>query len=94
MKKLENFISDRKSRHHEGWGWRRNTRLSHPVKIVYRSFQGGVQLLCGSFLFYLCLYCSLVITCLERADLLAFLCVNFTCFLSLSHMVARVRCGI
>ena len=37
--------------------------------------------------------CSLVITCWESADLLALLCVVFSCVLSLSHMVSRVRCG-
>ena len=34
-----------------------------------------------------------VITCWERADLLALLCVVFSCILSLSHMVSRVSCG-
>ena len=29
--------------------------------------------------------CSLVITCLERSDLLALLCVVFFCVVSLSH---------
>ena len=35
--------------------------------------------------------CSLVITCLGRADLLTLLCVMFHCVLSLSRMVTRVR---
>ena len=37
--------------------------------------------------------CSLVVTCWERADLLALLCVVLYCVLSLSHTVFRVRCG-
>ena len=36
----------------------------------------------------------LVVTCLERADLLALLCVMFSCVLSLSHMVSRGRGGV
>ena len=35
--------------------------------------------------------CSLVITCWERADLLAHLCFVFLVFLSLSNMVSQVR---
>ena len=46
---------------------------------------------------YLCLVLSVpynfVITCWERADLLALLCVMFPCVLSFSHMVSRVKCG-
>ena len=40
--------------------------------------------------------CRLLITCWERVDLLALLCVMFSCVfkLSLSHMVSGVRCGI
>ena len=38
--------------------------------------------------------CSLVVTCWERADLLALLCAMFSCVFSLSHMVSHVRCGI
>ena len=37
--------------------------------------------------------CCLVITCLERADFLALLCIVVLCVLSLSHMVFRVRYG-
>ena len=36
---------------------------------------------------------SLVVTCWESADILALLCVMFSCVLSLSHMVSRVSCG-
>ena len=35
--------------------------------------------------------CSIVVICWERADLLALLCVVFSCFLSLSHMVFLAR---
>ena len=38
--------------------------------------------------------CSLVVTCKERAGLLALLYVMFSCVLLLSHMVSLVRCGI
>ena len=41
---------------------------------------------CHAFLFV----CSLVVTCWEKASLSALLCVPF---LSLSHVVSRVRCG-
>ena len=37
---------------------------------------------------------SLMITCWEKADLLALLYVMFNEFLSLSHMVSWVMCGI
>ena len=60
------------------------------------------MLFCGSFLllmFRVCLailssiYCSLVVTCLERADLLALLYVVIYCVLSLPDGVSRVKCG-
>ena len=38
--------------------------------------------------------CSLVVTCWERPELLDLLYVMFSHFLSLSHMVSWVRCGI
>ena len=44
--------------------------------------------------FVLSVPCSLVVTCRERADLLALLYVLFYCVLSLSRMVFWVRCGI
>ena len=51
-------------------------------------------------MFYVCLYytilsipCNLAISCWERADLLALLCVMFPCALSLSHVVFGTRCG-
>ena len=39
------------------------------------------------------IYCSLVVTCWERADLLAHLYVMFYCVLSLSDGVSLVKCG-
>ena len=39
------------------------------------------------------IYCSLVVTCLERADLLALLFVVIYCVLSLPHGVSWVKCG-
>ena len=62
-----------------------------------------LKVLCTDLFCYLCamsvmLYlvwpCILVVTCLERADLLALLCVVFSSVLSLSHMMPLVRCGI
>ena len=38
--------------------------------------------------------CSLVVTCWERADLLALLYVIFPCVFAPLHMVSCVRCGI
>ena len=56
---------------------------------------------CGSFLLFmfrvyhavLSVHFSLMATCWERADLSALLYVMFLVFLSLSHVVAWVRCG-
>ena len=57
---------------------------------------------CGSFLllmFRVChailssIYCSLVATCLERADLLALLYVVIYCVLSLPDGVSLAKCG-
>ena len=47
------------------------------------------------FVFHVChavmsVPCSLVVTCWERAGLLALVCVMFSCVLSLSHMVSWV----
>ena len=39
------------------------------------------------------IYCSLVVTCLERADLLAHLYVVIYCVLSLPDGVSCVKCG-
>ena len=35
--------------------------------------------------------CSIVVTCWEKADLLALLYVMFSCVLSLSHIVSSVK---
>ena len=56
---------------------------------------------CRSFLllmFHVCyaflsVQCSLVVTCWERANLLALLCVVFCCDLSLSREMSWVGCG-
>ena len=57
---------------------------------------------CGSFLllmFRVChailssIYCSLVVTCMERADPLALLYVVIYCVLSLPDGVSWVKCG-
>ena len=57
---------------------------------------------CGSFLLLMSrvchailssIYCSLVVTCLERADLLALLYVMIYCVLSLLDGVSWVKCG-
>ena len=68
--------------------------LSSPVIFSDRS---KVGLLSGSFLLFifhvylsyalLSVPCSLLVTCLERADPLALMCVVFFVFLSFSHMV-------
>ena len=42
-------------------------------------------------MFSFSVHCSIVITCWERADLLAVLYVMCSCVLSLSHVVSRVR---
>ena len=42
---------------------------------------------------FLSVYCSLVVTCRERADLLGLLYETVDCNLSLCHVVSRVRCG-
>ena len=42
---------------------------------------------------FLSAYCSLVVTCRERADILALLYLIFYCVLSFSHVVFWVRCG-
>ena len=41
----------------------------------------------------LSIYCGLVVTCLERADLLALLYVVIYCVLSLLDGVSWVKCG-
>ena len=45
------------------------------------------------FLFVFIILPCLFLTCWERADLLALLCVMLPCVMSLSHMVSQARCG-
>ena len=50
------------------------------------------------FMFGVChallsVHCSLVVTCCKRDDLLALLCVMFSCGFVTSHVVSWVRCG-
>ena len=69
------------SHHNLGRGWRRETGLSPPVKY-FTDHSKAVLLLC--FFMFFCLvfimplrasvYLSLVITCLERAGILALVC--------------------
>ena len=47
--------------------------------------------LCRVYHVFLSVSCSLVVTCLERADLLALVC-DVLLFLLLSHVVSRVKC--
>ena len=64
-------------------GERGETGLSPPVKYFYRPFQGGTQSFVDHSCYYWCVfvmlsrasfYCCLVVTCWERADLLALVC--------------------
>ena len=59
------------------WGWQSETGLSPPVKDFYWPFQGRYYF-CGSFVFcffvshaFVSVHCCLVVTCWEKADLLA-----------------------
>ena len=69
-----------------GWDWYHKTTcsLSPPVKMVYWPLHGGASFvdpfcyLC--FVFVMCVHCSLVVTCWERANFLALLYVRFLCF--------------
>ena len=60
-----------------GWGWPRETGLSPPVKY-FTDRSKAVLLLWIFYVFsvlcLLCLYMCLVVTCWERADLLALVC--------------------
>ena len=79
--------------------WERRRDLKVYVFLLTVSWQ---CFFCGSFLllmFRVChailpsIYCSLVVTCLERADLLALLYVVIYCVLSLPDGVSWVKCG-
>ena len=66
------------------------------LTILWRCFFCGYFLL---LMFRVChailssIYCSLGVTCLERADLLALLYVMIYCVLSLPDGVSWVKCG-
>ena len=71
-------------------------QLGPPVKNIFTDRSKAVLLLWIHFVIYvavLSVYCSLVVTCWELANLLALLCVILSCVLSLSHVVSMVRCG-
>ena len=82
----------------QGWGWYHKTSLQeryYLLTVPRRCFFCGLFLL---FMFRVChaamsVYCSLVVTCWERANLLAHLCLVFSCVLSLSHVVSWDRRG-
>ena len=82
-----------------GWGLYHNTGLIPLVKYLLTVPRRC--LFCGSFLLFmfcvchafLSVHCKLVVTCWERANLLALLYVCFRVFLSLSHVVSWVSCG-
>ena len=65
-----------------GWGWRHKTGLSPQVKCFYWPSKGGTSCVDRSCYFYLVfvmlscthVYWCLVVTCWERADLLALVC--------------------
>ena len=82
------------------WGWHCETRLSPPVKIFLLTDPRRC-FFCGPFVLFMSwvchafvsVHCWLVLTCWERADLLALVCDVQLCFWSLSHVVSWVRCG-
>ena len=68
-----------------------NFLTDHSNEIYLLWIRFVICLLCHTFSFDLC---SLVVTCWERADILALVYVTFSCILSHSHMVSWVRYGI
>ena len=85
--------------HQKQWlGRYHGTSLSPPVTILTvprRCFFCGPVLL---FMFRVCpavlfVHCSLMVTCWERANLLALLYVLSSCVLSLPNVMSWVRCG-
>ena len=77
-----------------GWGWRRETGLSTPVKYFYWPFQGGTSF--GDHLCFLCLVFLMLSRLWSPAGkgLTSWLLlVMFIVFLLLSHVVSWVRCG-
>ena len=73
--------------------WMRNKKSIFGMhsKLKVLSFLFFMFRVCHVFL---SVHCSLVETCWKSADLLALLYVVFYCVLSLSHVVAWVRCGL
>ena len=77
--------------------WRLFRAATQPSsKNSFTDRSKAVLLLWIRFVIYvavLSVHCSLVVTCWKRANLLALLCVMFSCVLSLSHLMSMVRCG-
>ena len=77
----------------------RETGLSPPVKVFSCPFQGGASFVDRFFYSYascwcvLCcrVLCSLVVTCWERADLLAVVCVVFCHFPKCALVHIRIK---
>ena len=87
-------------RQNQGWGWRRETGLSPPVKY-FTDRSKAVLLLwifyvfvlsCVCFVLCASVYMCFVVTCWERADLLALVCGVFCEFVTFP-LVSWVRCG-
>ena len=82
------------------WGWRRETGLSPPVKC-FTDRSKAVLLLwifyvfvlsCVCYVLCASVYMCFVVTCWERADLLALVCGVFCEFVTFP-LVSWVRCG-
>ena len=84
----------------QGWGWRRKTGLSPPVKY-FTDRSKEVLLLwifyvfvlsCVCYVLCASVYMCFVVTCWERADLLALVCGVFCEYVTFP-LVSWVRCG-
>ena len=84
----------------QGWGWRHKTGLSPPVKY-FTDRSKAVLLLwifyvfvlsCVCYVLCASVYMCFVVTCWERADLLALVCGVFCEFVTFP-LVSWVRCG-
>ena len=84
----------------QGWGWRHKTGLSPPVKY-FTDRSKAVLLLwifyvfvlsCVCYVLCASVYMCFVVTCWERADLLALVCGVFWEFVTFP-LVSWVRCG-
>ena len=84
----------------KGWGWRLKTGLSPPVKY-FTDRSKAVLLLwifyvfvlsCVCYVLCASVYMCFVVTCWERADLLALVCGVFCEFVTFP-LVSWVRCG-